>query len=399
MKRIITILFLSAVCHACGSDRSATVTEQEGGKDDFAIAIAVETTSTTATVKAAPNDADADYTVFVVEADKYRPSNTPCDAVEAKGAFEHTFAGLAADKDYVAVADAALRGYRTTVDFHTEALPNQGGSGETGGWRLVWEDSFDGESLSTDTWNYEVNGNGNGNAELQYYRAENVAIESEPSTGRRCMTITARKEDYGQRKFTSGRINSMGKFYFCHGKIEAYIMLPETADGLWPAFWMMGNDFQSVGWPRCGEIDILEMGNAEGIAHGTQETFFNGACHWGFYNENGQYPNYARSSNAPYSLQDGAFHLFTCIWDEQNVSMYLDLDRNPDAEPYYQMGISDTDGDWAAGRYFHKDCFILFNLAVGGYFTGLLSPERITAFNDKSEAKMYVDYVRVYQKQ
>lgn len=282
--------------------------------------------------------------------------------------------------------------------------PTQNGSGEVNGYRLVWQDLFDGKVLDESAWNIEVNGNGGGNNESQYYCRENVSISKEPKSGKSCLTLTARRENYGGKQFTSGRVNSMGKKYFTHGKVEAYICLPKTANGLWPAFWMMGNDYPTVGWPRCGEIDILEMGNAEGIRTGTQETFFNGACHWGFYKDvgggNWAYPNYAKSSNAPYSLQDGEFHLYTLIWDEKKISMYLDLDKYPNVAPYYEMGIEGTDDEWATGLYFHHDHFILFNLAVGGHFTGIVNnPNGITALpNEGSEAKMFIDFVKVYQK-
>ena len=159
---------------------------------------------------------------------------------------------------------------------------------------------------------------------------------------------------------------------------------------------LLGNDFNEVGWPKCGEIDILEMGNSAGIRNNTQETYFNGACHWGFY-KNGAYPNYAKSSNAPYSLQDGEFHLYTLIWDEAFISMYLDLDKNPSSTPYYQMGISDYEGDWATGNYFHHDFFIVYDLAVGGNFPGIHNADGITALAD-GPASMYIDFVRVYQK-
>lgn len=286
----------------------------------------------------------------------------------------------------------------TTPDTPS-TYPSQNGSGETNGYHLVWQDLFDGEALDESAWNIEVNGNGGGNNESQYYRRENVSISKEPTSGRSCLTLTARREAFGGKPFTSGRVNSMGKKYFTHGKVEAYICLPKTANGLWPAYWMMGNDFSTVGWPRCGEIDILEMGNSQGIKTGSQETYFNGACHWGFY-KNGAYPNYAKSSNAPYSLQDGEFHLYTLIWDEKSIKMYLDLDKNPNVAPYYEMGIEGTDDEWATGLYFHHDHFILFNLAVGGHFTGIVNnPGGITALpTDGSEAKMYVDFVRVYQK-
>lgn len=268
---------------------------------------------------------------------------------------------------------------------------NQTGSGEGDGYTLVWADYFDGSVLDASAWNIEVNGNGGGNNELQYYAAENVTVEDG------CLVLTARKEDRNGKHFTSGRLNTQGKKYFTHGKIESSIRLPKTADGLWPAFWMLGNDFAQVGWPRCGEIDILEMGNSGGIKSGTQETYFNGACHWGFYNDKWQYPNYAKSSNSSYSLQDGEFHLFTLVWDEKSIKMYLDLDKNPGVAPYYEMGIDGMDGDWATGRYFHHDFFIVYDLAVGGNFTGIHSTEGITALADGPRS-MYVDFVKVYQK-
>lgn len=276
-------------------------------------------------------------------------------------------------------------------------FPSQKGSGETPEYRLVWQDTFDGDAIDTDIWNFEVNGNGNGNAELQYYRAENCSIETDAVSGRRCLTLTARRESFEGRSFTSGRINSKLKKFFTHGKIEAYVHMPKTTNGLWPAFWMMGNDYPEVGWPRCGEIDIMESGNSAGIGAGTQERYFNGACHWGFY-KNNAYPMYANAKTSEYSIQDG-FHLFTMIWDEAKIRMFLDLDKYPDVQPYYEMGIENMDGDWATGLYFHKDCFLLFNLAVGGRFTGILNPNGITALpNEGDEAKMYVDFVKVYQK-
>ncbi len=276
---------------------------------------------------------------------------------------------------------------------------NNDHSGATDGYVLVWSDEFNGDALDENQWNIEVNGNGGGNNEMQFYRRENVSIENHTS-GARCLVLTARKEDYNGKKFTSGRLNSLGKVYFKHGKIESRILLPKTANGLWPAFWMMGNDFNKVGWSRCGETDILEMGNAYGISHNTQEKFFNGACHWGFY-KNGAYPNYAKSTTNPYSIQDGEFHLFTCVWDENSIRMYLDLDVNPDASPYYEIGINgdNIDSDWSTALYFHKNNFIIYDLAVGGNFTGITgnnNADKITALAD-GEKKMYIDWVRVYQ--
>lgn len=272
---------------------------------------------------------------------------------------------------------------------------------EIEGYTLVWADEFDGQTLDTDNWNIEVNGNGGGNNELQYYREENVGISVEPASGRSCLTLTARRESFGGRRATSGRINSKGKRFFKYGRFDALIKFPNTADGLWPAYWLMGNDYDEVGWPRCGEIDVIELGNANGIAAGTQDRYFNGACHWGYYkdvgNNNWAYPNYANAVTYRYPVEDGEFHLVSCIWDTEYLSMYMDLDKYPDAEPYFRIGITEKGDDWGTGYYFHKDFFILFNLAVGGNFTGIWNIDRITALAS-GEQKMYVDYVRVYRK-
>lgn len=259
------------------------------------------------------------------------------------------------------------------------------------GYTMVWSDEFDGSVLNNKMWNIEVNGNGGGNQELQYYRSDNIAVANGS------LVITAKKENYGGKEFTSGRINSMGKVAFKHGKIEARIKLPKTANGLWPAFWLMGNDMNTgTTWPYCGEIDVLESGNAEGINAGTQEKYFNGALHWGPYT-NGNHPMYAKGYEAPYSVQDGEYHLWTLVWDENQINMYLDLDKNPGENAYFTMNISDKSADNSPGNYFHKQFFILFNMAVGGSVPNIFNAGGITALNN-GDQKMYVDYVRVYQR-
>ena len=280
------------------------------------------------------------------------------------------------------------------------AAEPQVGTGETDGYKLVWQDLFDGTSLNLDRWNIEVNGDGGGNNELQYYtaRLDNVRV-GDDGEGNGCLILTAKKEVYNGKQCTSGRITTKNKIAFKHGKIEAAIKLPQTANGLWPAFWMMGNDFDQVGWPRCGETDIMEFGNATGIANGTQDRYFNGACHWGTaWNDHRQHANAITNS---YSLQDGEFHIYTCIWDQDKVAMYVDLDKNPNASPYYIMTIPETTTDQThPGYYFHKENFILFNLAVGGNFPGIWDINSITALNEGNnyQQSMYVNYVKIYQK-
>lgn len=280
------------------------------------------------------------------------------------------------------------------------AVEPQVGTGETDGYKLVWQDLFDGTELNMSRWNIEVNGDGGGNNELQYYtaRLDNVRV-GDDGEGNGCLILTAKKEVYNGKQCTSGRITTKNKIAFKHGKIEAAIKLPQTANGLWPAFWMMGNDFDQVGWPRCGETDIMEFGNATGIANGTQDRYFNGACHWGTaWNDHRQHANAITNS---YSLQDGEFHIYTCIWDQDKVAMYVDLDKNPNASPYYIMTIPETTTDQThPGYYFHKENFILFNLAVGGNFPGIWDINGITALNEGNnyQQSMYVNYVKIYQK-
>jgi beta-glucanase (GH16 family) len=186
-----------------------------------------------------------------------------------------------------------------------------------------------------------------------------------------------------------------------YGKIEARIKLPKTANGLWPAFWMLGSNISNsgFGWPTCGEIDILEMGSSSGIKAGTQERYFNGALHWGYYT-GGNYPNYARSLTNTYSLQDD-FHLYTCEWDANSIKMYLDKDKNPSVAPYFQMNISSTNddrgGQYDGYNYFRHPFFVIFNLAIGGNFPGIFNIDNITALN-AGDAKMYIDFIKVYQK-
>jgi beta-glucanase (GH16 family) len=263
-------------------------------------------------------------------------------------------------------------------------------------YKLMWEDNFDNPVLNeTKHWTVEVNGDGGGNNEMQYYRRENISIEQHAS-GVNCLVISAKRENFGGKVVTSGRLVTRGNVSAKYGKIEARMKLPLSANGLWPAFWMMGEDYSTVGWPRCGEIDILEMGNVNGISRGTQDKYFNGACHWG---ENWTY--YAKDNTAAYSLQDD-FHLFTLIWDASNIKMYLDLDKFPNNTPYFEMSIAGQRVPGQVSNYFHKPFGILFNLAVGGNFTGITGNANISKITalpvDGTPVKMYVDYVRIYQK-
>ncbi|MBO4250526.1 MAG: glycoside hydrolase family 16 protein [Paludibacteraceae bacterium] len=309
-------------------------------------------------------------------------------------------------------------------------------------WELVWSDEFEGTELNAAYWNIEDNARGGGNAELQYYSPNNVSIEKHPVSGENCLVLTARREDYRNRPCTSARLNTQDKVTVEYGKIEARIAFPYTADGLWPAFWMLGNNLATnlgdnddvdqqvaelakegrVVWPKCGEIDICEMGHKNGIEAGTQDRYFNGACHWGESFNNGAYPNVGQFHTWGYPVQ-GDFHLFTLIWTEDSIAMYLDLDKRqktaslkeesifPDAAPYFQLSLRGKDIN-EPGHYFNHPFYLVLNLSVGGFFPDMPAaekyPEVITADDpsfqrvtalpaDGTPVKMYVDYIRVYR--
>jgi beta-glucanase (GH16 family) len=262
-------------------------------------------------------------------------------------------------------------------------------------YKLVWEDNFNKSSINKKNWTIEVDSNGGGNRELQYYRKQNIRIEKVPQTRESCLVLTAKIQNFKNRPATSGRINTQNKQSFKFGKIEARIKLPKTANGLWPAFWMLGADKNEVGWPKCGEIDIMEIGHKNGIDKGVQEYYFNGACHWGEGWNGGSYPNKAIHTTNNYSLQND-FHTYTLFWTPDSITMFLDLDKYPNAKPYYEIPITGSGLENETSRYFRKPFYIIFNLAVGGTFSENYDIKEITALNN-GDAKMYIDYVRVYQ--
>ena len=297
-------------------------------------------------------------------------------------------------------------------------------------YKLVWSDEFNGEELNSAYWNTEDNARGGGNAELQYYAPKNITIENHPVSGESCLVLNAQRENYKNRPCTSARLNTQGKVTVEYGKVEARIAFPYTADGLWPAFWMLGNNLATdlgnnddvdaraaqlaaegrVVWPKCGEIDICEMGHHNGIEAGTQDRYFNGACHWGESFNNGAYPNYGQFNTADYPIQ-GDFHLFTLEWSEDSIAMYLDKDLYPEVEPYFQLSLRGKEVN-EPGHYFNHPFYLVLNLSVGGFFPNMPAaekyPERITADDpsfqkvtalpaDGTPVKMFVDYIRVYK--
>lgn len=261
-------------------------------------------------------------------------------------------------------------------------------------YTLVWNEDFTDGTLDRNVWNIEVNGDGGGNHELQYYCEKGVMLAAEPTTGKQCLVLTATKEDYKGKKCTSGRVNSKNNLYYTYGKIEARIKFPNTADGLWPAFWQMGNDFDQVGWPRCGETDIIELGNVNGIKRGTQDRYFNGALHLGSA-WNTVWSD-AQDITYHYSVED-TFHIITMEWTPTSITMYMDKDANPGVKPYFQANLEpNNDDNYNREKVFGKPNFIIANLAVGGNFPQIWDINQISALADGPRS-MYIDWIRIYQ--
>jgi len=262
------------------------------------------------------------------------------------------------------------------------------------GYTLVWNEDFTDSSLDRNVWNIEVNGDGGGNNELQYYCEKGVTLATEPTTGKQCLVLTATKEQYKGKTCTSGRVNSKNKLYYTYGKIETRIKFPNTANGLWPAFWQMGNDFDQVGWPRCGETDLIELGHTDGIKKGTQDRYFNGALHLGSA-WNTVWSD-AQSITYPYSIED-TFHIVTMIWTPTSIEMYMDRDAHPGVKPYFSAKLeSNNDPYYNREMVFGKPNFIIANLAVGGNFPQIWDINQVTALADGPRS-VYIDWIRIYQ--
>jgi beta-glucanase (GH16 family) len=156
----------------------------------------------------------------------------------------------------------------------------------------------------------------------------------------------------------------------------------------------MGNDYDQVGWPRCGETDIIELGNANGIKHGTQDRFFNGALHLGSA-WNTVWCD-AQDITYPYSVED-TFHIVTMIWTPTSIDMYMDRDANPGVKPYFSAKLEHNDDPYYnRSLVFAKPNFIIANLAVGGNFPQIWDIKQISALANGPRS-VYIDWIRIYQ--
>jgi beta-glucanase (GH16 family) len=272
---------------------------------------------------------------------------------------------------------------------------------------LTMSDEFDVEGApNSDIWSFETGTgtDGWGNKELQYYtdRPENVTVQNG------LLVITALKEEYTGASYTSARLITQGKFKQAYGRFEARIKVP-GGSGLWPAFWLLGENFDVDGWPQCGEIDIMEYRRQE-------PTKVSGSIHGpGYSGETDPQGQVTKSYDLGNNRYDAGFHVFGIEWGPEYINYYIDdvlynqitpsdievtpadvvytlndaveaVEATEESPAVEAVEATDVTGDWV----FNKPFYIIINLAVGGNFPG--NPDDGETFPQN----MLVDYVRVY---
>ena len=259
----------------------------------------------------------------------------------------------------------------TNDDVHEFYIPTGGYTSPEAydGMTLEWSDEFNEEVLDLSSWSFN-NGDGCdegicgwGNNELQYYAENNTSFQEGN------LVIEAREENKGGKSYTSSKLYTKEKISFNYGRIDVRAVMPE-GQGMWPAIWMLGNSIDEIGWPECGEIDIMEM-----VGGRTDDAVSHGTVHW---SNNGSYANFGGSTQVDGKLSDN-FHVYSISWDENSIKWYLD-----DVQ-YHAIDISP-----ASLSEFQDEFYLILNIAVGGNWPG--NPDNTTIFPQW----MLVDYVRYF---
>ena len=242
-------------------------------------------------------------------------------------------------------------------------------------WKLIWSDEFKGGELEEKNWNRQIEKAGRFNEEWQRYTDDekNAFVED----GKLVIQAIHETDKHGMNQYTSARLNTANKLTFKYGKITARIKLPE-GQGIWPAFWMLGANINENGgdtpWPECGEIDILELYGSKNDSVVEVNAHYSNAS-------GGHEMMGAEAYKVSKGKFSDEFHVFELEWDQEGLTWLVD-GKQFASMPTKAPHLSE----------FHKEFFILFNIAVGGTFAG--RPDETTTFPQK----MYVDWVRVYQK-
>lgn len=296
-------------------------------------------------ISVTPSDLRSANTIFLVKLSN--PANATLSTPEGDGIIQNEGNNLGTD----------TTGYQTPSSYV--------------GYKLSWSDEFTESAINANDWQYDLGNGGWGNNELECYTDSNASIANG------YLVIQAKQQTVTYNgvtsNYTSTRMNTAGKFSFQYGRVDIRAKLP-VEPGMWPALWFLGNNFSSVGWPACGETDLMEL-------VGSNPHLVTGSIHW---EEAG---NQEGTLNNTYVLPDGAdysqkFHVFSLVWTPTQITMYVD-----DMPYMTESSTSISSGTWP----FNQPQFLIMNVAVGGDWPG--PPTTATVFPES----MYVDYVRVFQ--
>lgn len=244
---------------------------------------------------------------------------------------------------------------------------------------VLWSEEFDnGTVADPSVWSHDLGANGWGNRELQDYTQspDNVRVEN----GNLVIAAHRTQEGDGEARFTSGRIKTQDKVTFKYGTIEARIRFPNLDEGLWPAFWTLGNNINEVGWPACGELDVVEMGSSFALSEGIVNRRVGSTAHWENLDTK---VDYGLTLDADRDLTED-FHVFRMEWTPKLITTFID-DQQIWAFNIEPENCTDCDE-------FHQPHFLVLNLAIGGSYTGRYAADQITA---PLPAELRVDYVRI----
>lgn len=330
---------------ACSSDSSSNAENTE---------ISEETTPSGESPVTEPTSSSADVPAISSEAENSSTANSSATDMSSSNV------AVSSENDIA----SSSSGITSSGNISSESNPGES--------PYLWHDEFDGDNIDSEKWTFEIGtgASGWGNNEWEYYtdRKENAYVQDG------ILHIRANKEDFEGSKYTSARLITKGKFSFTYGTVEARIALP-VGKGIWPAFWLLGQNIDAVSWPACGEIDIIETVNSENIVYGTNH-WANGSEYATYGNNTGNY------RDQKFELDVTQFHNYKFTWDEKYIRMFVDDFM------YHEILIENNTGDT---EEFHKPFFFILNVAVAGNWPGF------EVDDSQFPNEMLVDYIRVTQ--
>lgn len=360
------VAFFAAACSSDSSSNAeiAEISEQTTPSGESPITEPTSSsTDVPATVSSSSNNASGDANSSSETATSSAATSSATSSTDANSSAESSSA------TNVSSSGDAVSSANDVASSSSENISSESTPGES---KFLWHDEFDGDNIDTDKWTFEIGtgASGWGNNEWEYYtdRKENAYIKDG------ILHIRANKEDYEGSKYTSARMITKGKFSFTYGTVEARIALP-VGKGIWPAFWLLGQNIDAVSWPACGEIDIIETVNSENIVYGTNH-WANGSEYATYGNNTGNY------RDQKFELDVTQFHNYKFTWDEKYIRMFVDDFM------YHEILIENNTGDT---EEFHKPFFFILNVAVAGNWPGFEVDDA------QFPNEMLVDYIRVTQ--